>query len=278
MSAPVHAVAALRAAGIDNPRLEARLLWEHAQKISSAIYGGGASQSEAEGEFAGLLARRLAHEPIAYILGEKEFWSLAFAVGPGVLIPRPETETLVETALAHVPDRGAPLHILDLGCGSGCILAALLSELPHAAGLGIEKSDPARGYAEANLERLGFTPRAKVVAGDWTAAEGGFDILVSNPPYIETGAVAALAPDIARFEPHAALDGGADGLDAYRMLAPLACTLLNPGGWAHFEIGMGQGASVWRLLTEAGLVEIAQKADLSGVVRVVSGRCPYSKP
>jgi release factor glutamine methyltransferase len=249
------AVRRLAAAGVDNPRFDARILWNAANGDTA--------------RFAAFVARREKREPVAYIIGEKEFWSLAFEVGPGVLIPRPETETLVEAVLNAFPDRGAPLAILDLGTGSGCILAALLSEYPAAGGTAIDVSEPARRIAGRNLQRLGFATRSRIIAGDWCSAAGKFDVVVSNPPYIRIDEIAALAPEIAAHEPVGALDGGADGLDAYRALAPLLAGLLAADGLALLEIGRGQGGGVKQLLTGHGLDFVNARVDLAGIERVL---------
>ncbi len=246
------AAARLAKTGSDSARLEARLLWEHAQKTGQ--------------DFDALVARRGAREPVAYILGHKEFWSLDFAVGPGVLVPRPDTETLIEEALRLVPDRNAPLRIADLGAGSGAILAAALKEFPHATGIGFESSPEAFGYAAANAARL-VGARAQVRPQEWDRAEEPFDLVFSNPPYIPSDEIESLAPDVSRFEPRAALDGGPDGLRAYRALAELLPRIMVPGGHALLEIGQGQDDSVAKLFAGLELLRIAP--DLSGIPRCV---------
>jgi release factor glutamine methyltransferase len=228
----------LRAAGVDNPRLDARLLTSEEQ-----------------------VARRVAREPVAYILGHKEFWSLDIAVGPGVLIPRPESETLIEQVLKHFPDRSAALDILDLGTGSGCLLAAALSEYPNARGTGIDSSPEALAWARRNLGE-----RAELILGDFTEAQGAYDVILSNPPYITTSDIAGLAPEIRLHEPIRALHGGPDGLDAYRTLAPLIVRLLKPEGRAFLEIGAGQGPAVAELMKSKAIAR-----DLAGIERCVIG-------
>lgn len=242
----------LAGAGSDSARLEARLLWEHAHKTHQ--------------DFEGLIRRREAREPIAYITGHKEFWSLDFKVGPGVLIPRPDTETLTEEALRLVPDRQRALRIADLGTGSGAILIAALKEFPNATGIGFETSPEAFGWAKENAERL-MPQRAEIRLADWNAAEGPFDLIFCNPPYIPAADIESLDPDVARFEPRAALDGGADGLAAYRTLAKLLPGLLKPGGHALLEIGLGQANAVATLFSGLEMVRIAP--DLSGIPRCV---------
>ncbi len=260
MSDLLAAVNALRDAGIDNPRLDARLLWAHA--------GGDPARFDA------LLVRRRAREPLAYIVGRKEFWSLEFSVGPGVLIPRPDSETVVEAVLAAFPDRRLALDIADLGTGTGCLIAALLAEYPVARGVAADSSPAAARYAAENLKRFGLQTRCWIDISDWGAIAGHFDVVVSNPPYIKTGDIPNLEPEVALFEPHAALDGGADGLDSYRELALLIKRLLNPGGRTFAEIGVGQEKSVKKILQTAGFIDVTTKADLAGIPRVVCAQKP----
>jgi release factor glutamine methyltransferase len=255
-----HVIAAakrLAAAGSDSARLDARLLWDHAQKTGQ--------------DFAALIARREAREPIAYITGHKEFWSLDFEVGPGVLIPRPDTETLIEEALRLVSDRHAPLRLADLGTGSAAILIAALKEFPNATGTGFESSPDAFGWARDNAARL-MPQRAEIRLADWHTAEGPFDLIFCNPPYIPSAGIESLDPDVARYEPRGALDGGPDGLAAYRTVAELLPGLLKPGGHALLEIGLGQANSVASLFSSLEIVRIAP--DLSGIPRCVIVRKP----
>jgi len=270
----------LGAAGIENPRLEARLLWEHAKSLSSPVYGGGGSGERSENEpegasavFESLLARRLAREPLAYITGKKEFWSLEFAVGPGVLIPRPETELMIESALAAFPERQAPLSALDLGTGSGAILIAFLHEFPNARGLGIDASKDALAWARANARRLGVESRCAFHAGNWAEdVAGSFAAIFANPPYIDAADMAQLAPEVGRFEPHLALSGGADGLDAYRILASQIPALLAPAGRAFVEIGLGLAQPAAGLFAAAGLEIGRIRPDLAGIPRCLELR------
>jgi len=247
----------IAAAGSDSARLDARLLWEHAQKTGL--------------DFQALVVRREQREPVAYITGHKEFWSLDFEVGLGVLIPRPDTETLIEEALRLVPDHAAPLKIADLGTGSGAILAAVLKEFPNATGIGFEASPDAFVWAQGNVARL-IGARAQIQQADWWQAQGPFDLVFSNPPYIPTGEIESLVPDVSQFEPRTALDGGSDGLDAYRALAELLPGLLKPGGHALLEIGLGQANSVTALFQELEIVRVAP--DLSGIPRCLTLRKP----
>ena len=223
-----------------------------------------------------LTARRVLREPLAYILGEREFWGLPFKVSPAVLVPRPDSETLIEAALALMPDRQRSWRILDLGLGSGCLLLTLLREYPNASGVGLEISDEALAVAQANAEALGVAARARLISGDWRQADwqrrmgGPFDLLVSNPPYIEAAAIEGLMPEVARFEPKLALDGGPDGLVAYRTIATAAPHLVVPGGRLLVEAGEGQAAEISRIFASAGLaIEVPWK-DLAGIDRVVS--------
>ena len=261
----------LAAAGIAAPRAEAWLLLAAASGLPRGALMAGALErltAAQEARLEVMARRRAAREPLAYILGEKEFWSLPFAVGPAVLIPRPESETVVEAALARVRDRGAALRILDLGTGSGCLLLALLSELPQASGLGVDLSAAALEVAGRNAERLALAGRADFVRGSWGAAlAGGFDLIVSNPPYVAAGEFAGLAPEVRAYEPALALAAGADGLAAYRALAPDCARLLAPGGSLCLEIGQGQGNRVAEILQQHGLHVVERRADLAGIER-----------
>jgi release factor glutamine methyltransferase len=261
-----EATSRLADAGIDNPRAEARLLLAHVLGISRDRTLTAQPTPEQAQAFAKLVARRAANEPFAYITGRKEFWSLDFEVGPGVLVPRPDTETLIEEALRVVSDRNAPLKIADLGTGSGAILIAALKEFPSASGIGFESSSEAFGWASANAARL-IGDRAQIRLADWASAEGPFDLVFSNPPYIASGKIESLMPDVAGFEPHAALDGGQDGLAAYRSLGELLPRILAPGGHALLEIGFGQAQSMASLFSHLEMPRIAP--DLSGVPRCV---------
>ncbi|AYO80963.1 peptide chain release factor N(5)-glutamine methyltransferase [Methylobacterium brachiatum] len=219
------------------------------------------------------LARRLTGEPVARILGAWEFWGLPFQLAPETLVPRPDTEILVETALASVPDRTAPLRCLDLGTGSGCILVALLSELPNAFGIGLDRSPGALRAAHHNAVANGVGSRAAFAAGDWCdALRGGFDLLVSNPPYIAQDLIAHLDRDVRQHDPRAALDGGPDGLDAYRRILEgvRARALLAPGGTLLFEIGYDQADAVRALACGAGFADRGLTRDLAGHDRVLA--------
>jgi release factor glutamine methyltransferase len=270
----------LAAAGIEDARGEAWLLLAAATGRSRAelIAGAPAAPSPAEDErLAALAARRLRREPMAYILGSREFWSLPFEVGPAVLVPRPESETVVEAALAEIRDRATPLRILDLGTGSGCLVLALLSELPHASGLGVDRSAAALAIAKRNAERLGLAGRAAFRAGDWgRGLAGAFDLVVSNPPYVDRTDWENLAPEVRAFEPEVALLAGPDGLCAYRALAPDCARLLAADGMAFLEIGQGQGAAVAGIMARHGLRLVASRPDLAGIERALMFRAAAS--
>ena len=267
------AAARLSAAGADAPRRAARLLLERAADValSRQIACPEAPLDAARrARFAALVRRREAREPLAYILGRREFWSLDIAVSRAVLAPRPDSETVVAAALERAP--APPRRALDLGTGSGCLLLALLREWPGAFGVGVDRSAAALAVAAANARALGLGGRAAFAASDWAAAlDGAFDAVVCNPPYVATGALAGLPPEIG-FEPRAALDGGADGLARYRALMPGAARVTAPGGVAVFELGAGQAPAVRRIVRAAGFDEIAEHRDLSGVVRCLSAR------
>lgn len=259
----------LSAAGVESARTEARLLYAHALGIHrDETLAANNPSTDQLAAFAAMVMRRAAREPFAYIIGRKEFWSLDFLVGPGVLVPRPETETLIEEALRAVPDKSTPLAIADLGTGSGALLVAALKEFPHAAGLGLDSSPEALGYARRNVFAHDLSERAKLRLDDWAAAPAdSFDLVFSNPPYIPSVEIAALDPEVARFEPRAALDGGPDGLDAYRALAGLLPKMLKKGGRAILEIGAGQ--RVEPLFQGSGLRLAGIAPDLAGIPRAV---------
>ncbi|MFY8095483.1 MAG: peptide chain release factor N(5)-glutamine methyltransferase [Niveispirillum sp.] len=229
--------------------------------------------ADAVATFQALVDRRAAREPVQRILGDWEFWGLTLALGPETLIPRPDTETLVEAVLKRRPDRHHPWHILDLGTGTGAILLALLSEYRQAFGVGVDLSPDAVAVACGNARSLGLRDRASFLAGSWVdAVASRFDIIVSNPPYIPDADIAGLAPEVARFEPWRALAGGADGLDPYRHLVRVLPPLLKQHGIVGFEHGADQGPAVADLMRAAGLAEVATICDLGGRDRVTLGQ------
>jgi release factor glutamine methyltransferase len=267
-----------RAAGIETPDLDARILVAHALALDHAGLTAADRRilDAAEWEAIERLAqRRRQHEPVARIVGVKEFWSLQLAVDATTLVPRPDTETVVETALAEIDAAGLraqPLRIADLGTGSGAILLALLSELPHAFGVGTDVSHGALRIARDNARRLQIR-RAAFVACDLGAAlDGPFDLIVANPPYIASADIAALAPDVRDYDPRAALDGGPDGLDCYRAIAATIPRLLGPAGILVVEVGSGQAADVGALFSQAGLVSVRARHDLQGTPRAVTAK------
>ena len=217
--------------------------------------------------FSGMVARRAGREPLAYILGWQEFWSLRFAVSPATLIPRADSETVVEAALAARP--GGVARVLDLGTGTGCLLLAVLTEWKGAFGVGVDRSWEAASLAASNAAALGLAGRSGFVCGDWASAIGGtFEVVLGNPPYIGHGEIASLMPEVARFEPASALDGGADGLGCYRAIMGALPRLLAPGGVALLEIGIGQNEVVTEMARAAGFGAASTRRDLGGIERV----------
>jgi release factor glutamine methyltransferase len=265
-------------AGLESPSADARILVGHALGLDhTALAAAGVrpiSVKESEA-IAALARRRLAREPVARIVGSKEFWSLTLSINASTLVPRPETETVVEVALAAVDvndPRTQALRIADLGTGSGALLLALLSELPSAYGIGTDISIEALMMARANARQLGITRAAFVACDVASPLRSSFDLIVSNPPYIASGEFAALAPEVRTFDPRSALDGGPDGLDCYRSLTASVPALLRPGGALVVEIGAGQSEDVAKLFAAAGLAVAAPHPDLNGIPRVLLAR------
>jgi len=283
---------ALAAAGVSTARLDAEVLLATACGIDrTALYARGRQPvTVAAGQaFAAFLRRRLRREPLQYIVGRQEFWSLDFVVTPDVLVPRPETELLVELVLSllppvNLPSPSAPLFqrggseetghpsICDLGTGSGCLAVALACELPSARIVAVDQSAAALAVARENAQRLG-AEQIRFVEGDLLAplADERFDFIVCNPPYIASAVLEQLQPELA-WEPHGALDGGADGLDCIRRVIPAAAAQLVSGGWLLMEIGADQGAAVLALAQAAGLRDASVRADYAGLSRVLSAR------
>jgi len=269
---------AFRSAGLDSPELDARLLVGHALGLDHtglAIANERALGTDEARLASALAARRLEREPVARILGIKEFWGLPLCVNASTLVPRPDTETVVEAALDAIDSdgpRNRVLRIVDFGTGSGALLLALLSELPNACGVGTDISWEALATARHNAVQLGLHTRAGFAVCDFGAALGdamrGFDLVVSNPPYIATSDIAALSPEV-RHDPHRALDGGDDGLDCYRTIAAQAPRLLASRGHLVVELGLDQGPAVAALLRSAGWVPSPPRSDLSGVPRAL---------
>lgn len=252
--------ARLGAAGIEDARREARILL--AATLGTDAAGLLTIADVDPAGFEAALARRVAREPMAYILGRREFWGLSFMTSAATLIPRPDSETLIEAALAALPDRAAVRGILDLGTGTGCLLLAALHEFSSAFGVGVDIAPAAAALAARNAAALNLAARAAFLAGDWARSlDGTFDLVLSNPPYIQTTDLPGLMPEVARFEPTTALDGGPDGLMAYRLILRHLQRLLAPGGIAVLELGAGQADEVARL-AEAGDLSMATRADL----------------
>ena len=258
----------LASAGADSPGLDARLL------VARALDGTGLSlhrertlKGEERDRLAALVARRARREPMSHILGVREFWSLPFKVTADTLTPRPDSETVVEAALAG----GQGLRVLDLGTGTGCLLLSLLREWPGGSGLGVDISTAALFDARHNARLLGLEDRALFVAGDWGAGLSGcFDVIVANPPYIADGDLETLAPEVSAFEPRIALAGGGDGLDAFRALGPDLPGLLTDDGRACLEVGMGQAPRVKGILEKCGMHVVGVAKDLAGIERCVT--------
>ncbi|HUA52173.1 MAG TPA: peptide chain release factor N(5)-glutamine methyltransferase [Candidatus Sulfotelmatobacter sp.] len=262
----------LNAVGIESARLDARVLIAHALGVAPehvALHGRRTIAAGERRAIAQLIERRARREPVSRIVRRREFWSLPFRVTPATLDPRPDSETVVAAALDAIGDRGRALHLLDLGTGTGCLLLALLSELRQARGLGVDVSGAALKVARANAEALGLKARARFRRGVWAdGLRGRYDVIVSNPPYIPRGELAGLPPEVG-FDPTAALDGGVDGLAAYRAIAGALPGLLAPGGVAALEIGAGQAGDVAAVLTAAGLGIGKIVSDLANNQRVV---------
>lgn len=263
----------LSAAGLESPHREARILLMHAlgsdQSGLLRRRGGTLTPEEAE-TFRVFIDRRAAREPTALIVGHREFWSLDFLVTADTLIPRPESEIVIETALDLCP-RPSVRHVLDLGTGSGCLLLSALSEFAGAWGLGVDLNPAAACVAAANAARLGFGMRASLLVGRWAEAVAGrFDLILCNPPYIPSADLAGLMPEVVGHEPRLALDGGADGLDPYHTLFAEMPRLLAPGGLALFEFGIGQADALAGLARTAGLRVVETRADLAGIARVLA--------
>ncbi len=275
VSAWTRAKERLAAAGVESPVIDGRLLVEAAAGASRAEIIADphrALTADQAGVLEAYLARRERREPISHILGVKGFWKIMLRVTPDVLTPRPDTETLLDVVL---PDISAErrISVLDLGVGSGAILLAILAERPHAIGLGVDVSEEALAVARENAANLGLASRVALLRGDWAGglAADNFDLVVANPPYVATGDLAALAPEVRDHEPRLALDGGADGLAAYRVLAPQILRVLRPGGAFAVEIGAGQRAGVEDLFRQAGARRLRVTPDLAGHDRVVAG-------
>ena len=273
-----RAAGRLKSAGIPGPRSEARLLMGYALGLNRETVFGHADRPLTPADtkrFESAIHRRVSREPAARILGNAEFWSLPFQVTAATLIPRPETETVIEAALEVVGGRERAIDILDLGTGTGCLVLALLSELANARGLGVDASAEALEVAAANASALGLSDRARFCLGDWAIGlRQRFDLIVANPPYIRADEIGGLEPEVARFEPSLALSGGADGLECYRALAADIRRVMAPGARIVLEIGEGQGDGVGAILGAHGLKVTGRRADLSGIPRCLVAEFP----
>ena len=270
------AKARLETAGLAGPVIDARLLVEAAAEATRADIVTDpyrALTPEQEERLADYLARRERRQPVSHILGRKGFWKIMLSVTPDVLTPRPDTEVIVDYVLKKFPDETAPFHILDLGVGSGAIVLSILAERPRAKGLATDISDEALAVARENAANLGLANQIAFARGNWTEglADASFDVVVSNPPYIASDVIETLEPEVRQFDPRLALDGGADGLDAYRHLAPEILRVLKPGGLFAVEIGYDQKDAVEALFNEVGAGDVWTIKDLSTNDRVVVG-------
>jgi release factor glutamine methyltransferase len=270
------AKARLEAAGLAGPVIDARLLVEaaaDATRTDIVTDPHRALTPDQEATLEAYLTRRENREPVSHILGRKAFWKIMLSVSADVLTPRPDTETVVELVLRDFPEH-APWSVLDLGVGSGAILLAILAERPAARGLGIDVSEEALAVARENAANLGLASRLALLRGDWTEglAEASFDLVVSNPPYIASDVIEELEPEVRDYEPRVALEGGVDGLDHYRRLAPEILRVLKPGAGFAVEIGYDQKDAVEALFREAGAADVRTVRDLGDRDRVVAGK------
>ncbi|WP_417810206.1 peptide chain release factor N(5)-glutamine methyltransferase [Thalassospira alkalitolerans] len=275
-----EAVAALRDAGIDNARMDARILLSDAAGVDSSRIAAWPEDIVADDKstkFRDMIARRLKREPVSRILGQRDFWRHSFKLSPETLDPRPDSETIVELALDWLEDRDAPT-VLDFGTGTGCLLLSIIGDLQNARGLGVDISQGAVACARQNADQLGYGGQVEFRVSDWDQAvtdderTKGFDLVVSNPPYITRDEMDDLSPEVSRFDPRLALTDEGDGLGAYRILSRVAFGLVKPAGFVIFEIGQGQENAVARLLVEAGFVGVEYREDLGGIVRCVAAK------
>lgn len=283
-SAWMALVKTLKAAGIDSPVADARLLVQHALNLSheDLLMQADRAVTQEEGErLAALEARRLSREPVSRIIGLRAFWKADFIVTPATLDPRADSETLIEGALAHVqPGKGeGTLRVLDLGTGTGCLLISLLQEWPNASGVGLDITTDAAEVARRNAEAIGVSSRANFMAMDWAdySPDALFDIVVSNPPYIDHDEAQSLAPEVINYDPHIALFAGGGGLDAYRAILRLQERWLKAGGWLLLETGYQQAGQVGQMVREAGFENVEIRHDLGGHPRVVVAKKPLLK-
>ncbi len=261
----------LAEADIDEPRREALLLLAHSMGVAAERLKAFPEYSlDNPSEYLKLVQKRVAHIPLSRIIGKREFWSLQFRITNYTFDPRPDSETVVEAALGNITDRDATLRVADLGTGTGCLLLAILSELRYAKGIGIDRCAASVETAVFNAFQLGLAERARFLVSDWgSSLNGKFDLITTNPPYIASSEIETLLPDVRLYEPTLALDGGVDGLAAYRILAPDLARLLAPGGIAVIEIGNTQANEVREILEVTGLRVLEVRTDLSGLYRCI---------
>jgi release factor glutamine methyltransferase len=269
-----QAVQQLEEAGCDSPLKEVRALLAYAtDKTREALWCELPELTPSQKDnFLKLVQRRQQREPLAYILGVQPFWTLDFFVSPHSLCPRSDSEALIELLLKHLPDKKLPLRIIDLGVGSGCLLLTMLHELPNALGVGVDASAEALKVAQKNAQRLNLSERVEFKQANWKMPEtipGSFDVIISNPPYIESADMATLMPEVRDFEPHLALDGGEDGLDAYREIINQVSNVAKESAMIAFEVGVGQATDVIGLAESVKLKHIATMPDLSGIERAI---------
>jgi release factor glutamine methyltransferase len=266
----------LKEADVGEALLDARLLVAHATENETATIFGFPERPIENQQVLLLeasLRRRIAREPMAYILKTREFWSLPFIVSSDTLVPRPDSETLIEAVLEHIPETRRNLSILDLGTGSGCLLLSLLSKFANAIGIGVDASEAALDIAKQNAAALGLEERATFIVSDWTEkVEDQFDIVIANPPYIPSSDIPNLEADVAQYEPLAALDGGANGLDSYRKILRQLPKVLTDDASIFLESGAGQASAVSEMVREIGFQHIETKKDLAGIERCVIGK------
>ncbi len=267
----LSAAAKLKAAGIDNPRRDARILLAEVLGLESNANLPDKAPTEAQArKFAAMVKRRAKREPVSRILGRRDFWTLTLKLNKDTLDPRPDSETVVEAVLAHLTDRTGAYRILDLGTGTGCLLLALLSELPNATGLGVDIAPGAVRAARANASAAGLGKRARFAVGNWSAGlRGRFDVIVANPPYIRKSDIQHLDPEVAKHDPKQALDGGRDGLDAYRAILKGLQAKAAPHALVAFELGQGQAGQVAGLLKAQQLQVLETRRDLAGIKRCI---------
>lgn len=265
----------LREAGIETDVLDATILLQKALNISRETLIKEPEKSvpnEVVVQFREMLARRINHEPIAYIVGKKEFYGRDFEVTSATLIPRPDSEVLIDAILKHLPkEEKIPIRVIDLGTGSGCLLLTILAEIEGSSGVGVDISPEAILVAQKNAQKLGLAKRVEFRINDWRTDEirDGFDVVISNPPYIKKNDISGLHPNVYYYEPHTALDGGLDGLECYRQLARVIAQILKPSGMVFLECGLGQHQDVVEIFNQQKFKLVSFEKDLAGINRCI---------